>query len=156
MHYNSTLRPTRLPWICRKIDLSLRAYFSITLADRLQVLSLSQNWFRAAATQVAPTTKTKVVENNGIKAEVRNGATPGKKRGRKPKEHPPVDAPLQTQTEGSTPTQNFAPAISPSPDLTQARTLHPDPTDSTCMGQNRQAVLYAARGSKPKRLPLLE
>lgn len=105
---------------------------------------------------MAPSTKTKVVENNGIKAEVRNGATPGKKRGRKPKEHPPADAPLQTQTEGSSPAQNYAPAISPSPALTQPRPLHPDPTDNASMGQNRQAVLYAARGNKPKRLPLLE
>ncbi|XP_075884625.1 zinc finger protein 512B isoform X3 [Nelusetta ayraudi] len=116
----------------------------------------SQNWFRAAATQVAPSTKPKVVENNGIKAEVRNGATPGKKRGRKPKERPPADMPLQTKTEVSTPTQNFAPAISPSPALTQPRSLHPDPTDSASTGQNRQAAFYAARGSKPKRLPLLE
>lgn len=120
------------------------------------ILSLSQNWFRAAATQVAPSTKTKMVENNGIKAEVRNGVTPGKKRGRKPKEHPSVDEPIQTETEELTPTQIFAPAISPSPALAQPRTLHPDPTDSASMGQNRQAVLYTARGSKPKRLPLLE
>ncbi|XP_059190184.1 zinc finger protein 512B isoform X2 [Centropristis striata] len=75
----------------------------------------SQNWFRAAATEVVSSTKTKAPENNGIKAEVRNGATTGKKRGRKPKERPHVVAPLQTQTEAPTTTQNSTtPAVTPS------------------------------------------
>lgn len=105
---------------------------------------------------MAPSSKTKVVENNGIKAEVRNGATSGKKRGRKPKEHPPVDMPLQTKTAASATTQNSAPAISPSSGPTQPPNLNPDPTDSAMTGPNRQPTFYAARGSKPKRLPLSE
>ncbi|KAA8590946.1 zinc finger protein 512B isoform X2 [Etheostoma spectabile] len=74
----------------------------------------SQNWFRAAASEVVSNTKSKAPENNGIKAEVRNGATTGKKRGRKPKERPPVVAPHQTQTEAPTTTQNSTPAVTPS------------------------------------------
>nr|XP_046252294.1 zinc finger protein 512B isoform X2 [Scatophagus argus]XP_046252295.1 zinc finger protein 512B isoform X2 [Scatophagus argus] len=116
----------------------------------------SQNWFRAAASQVVPSSKSKVLENNGIKAEVRNGATTGKKRGRKPKERPPVIAPLQTKTEASTTTQSSAPAVSPSSGPTQSPTLPPDPTDSAYSGQNRQPTSSAARRSKPKRLSLSE
>ncbi|XP_028438649.1 zinc finger protein 512B isoform X2 [Perca flavescens] len=74
----------------------------------------SQNWFRAAASEVVSSTKSKAPENNGIKAEVRNGATTGKKRGRKPKERPSVVAPHQTQTEAPTTTQNSTPAVTPS------------------------------------------
>ncbi|XP_074500200.1 zinc finger protein 512B isoform X5 [Sebastes fasciatus] len=105
----------------------------------------SQNWFRAAASQVASSTKSKAPENNGIKAEVRNGATPGKKRGRKPKERPPVDAPLQTKTETPSTTQNSTPDVTPS----QSPTLIPDPTDSANSGQNRQPIPSTARRSKP-------
>lgn len=106
----------------------------------------SQNWFRAAASQVVSSTKSKAAENNGIKAEVRNGATTGKKRGRKPKERPPVvAAPLQTKTEAPSTTQNSSPAVTPS----QSPTLIPDPTDSANSGQNRQPIPSTARRSKP-------
>ncbi|XP_029689035.1 zinc finger protein 512B isoform X4 [Takifugu rubripes] len=107
----------------------------------------SQNWFRAAATQVAPSSKTKVMENHGMTAEVRNGATSGKKRGRKPKEHPPVAVALQTETEA--PRQSSSPAISTSSSSSHASEEIIDPTDSS--GQNRQPTLFSARGSKPKR-----
>uniref|UniRef100_A0A3Q4BXH6 C2H2-type domain-containing protein n=1 Tax=Mola mola TaxID=94237 RepID=A0A3Q4BXH6_MOLML len=117
--------------------------------------SHSQNWFRAAASQVVPSSKTKVLENNRIK-EVRNGATSGKKRGRKPKERPPVVVPLQTKTEASTISQNSTPAKSPSSGPTQSPARIPDPTDCATSGQNRQPMLFAARGSKPKRQSLLE
>ncbi|XP_036958902.1 zinc finger protein 512B isoform X2 [Acanthopagrus latus] len=116
----------------------------------------SQNWFRAAASQVVSSSKSKVPENNGIKAEVRNGATTGKKRGRKPKERPPVAAPLQTKTEAPTTTQNSTPAASPSSGPTQSPNLIPDPTDSANSAQNRQPTSSAARRSKPKRLLLSE
>ncbi|XP_010749930.2 zinc finger protein 512B isoform X2 [Larimichthys crocea] len=116
----------------------------------------SQNWFRAAATQVVSSSKSKVLENNGIKAEVRNGATTGKKRGRKPKERPPVVVPLQTKTEAPTTTQNSTPAVSPSSGPTQSPTLIPDPTDSANSGQNRQPIPSTTRRSKPKRLSLSE
>ncbi|KAM8753919.1 zinc finger protein 512B isoform 2-T2 [Acanthopagrus schlegelii] len=116
----------------------------------------SQNWFRAAASQVVSSSKSKVPENNGIKAEVRNGATTGKKRGRKPKERPPVAAPLQTKTEAPATTQNSTPAASPSSGPTQSPNLIPDPTDSANSAQNRQPTSSAARRSKPKRLLLSE
>ncbi|XP_076596324.1 zinc finger protein 512B isoform X2 [Chaetodon auriga] len=115
----------------------------------------SQNWFRAAASQVVSSSKSKVPENNGIKAEVRNGATTGKKRGRKPKERPPVVAHLQTKTEAPATTQNSTPAVSPSSGP-QSPTLIPDPTDSANSGLNRQPAASAARRSKPKRLSLSE
>ncbi|TNM86975.1 hypothetical protein fugu_007205 [Takifugu bimaculatus] len=107
----------------------------------------NENWFRAAATQVAPSSKTKVMENHGMTAEVRNGATSGKKRGRKPKEHPPVAVALQTETEA--PSQSSSPAISTSSSSSHASEEIIDPTDSS--GQNRQPTLFSARGSKPKR-----
>ncbi|XP_040915979.1 zinc finger protein 512B isoform X4 [Toxotes jaculatrix] len=116
----------------------------------------SQNWFRAAASQVVSSSKSKTPENNGIKAEVRNGATTGKKRGRKPKERPPVVAPLQTKTEAPATTQNSIPAVTPSLGPTQSPTLIPDPTDSANSGQNRQPTPSSARRSKPKRLSLSE
>ncbi|XP_054868703.1 zinc finger protein 512B isoform X7 [Amphiprion ocellaris] len=116
----------------------------------------SQNWFRAAASQVVASSKSKVLENNGIKAEVRNGATTGKKRGRKPKERPPVDEPSQKQTEALTTTQNSAPAVFPSSVPAHSPTLTRDPTDSNNSGQNRQPIPSATRRSKPKRLLLSE
>ncbi|XP_040009045.1 zinc finger protein 512B isoform X1 [Xiphias gladius] len=116
----------------------------------------SQNWFRAAASQVVSSSKSKAPENNGIKAEVRNGATTGKKRGRKPKERPPVVAPPQTKTESPATTQNSSPAVTPSLGPTQSPTLIPDPTDSANSGQNRQPIPSTARRSKPKRLSLSE
>ncbi|KAM3618638.1 uncharacterized protein V6R79_022960 [Siganus canaliculatus] len=116
----------------------------------------SQNWFRAAASQVVPSSKSKVPENNGTKAEVRNGATTGKKRGRKPKEHPPVVAPPLTQTEAPTTTPNSTPAVRHYPGPTQSPTLIPDPTDSANTVPNRQPTPSAPRRSKPKKLSLLE
>ncbi|XP_070695710.1 zinc finger protein 512B isoform X2 [Pempheris klunzingeri] len=116
----------------------------------------SQNWFRAAASQVVSSSKSKVPENNGIKAEVRNGATTGKKRGRKPKERPPVVAPLQTKTEAPTTTPNSTPAVNLPSGPTQSPSLIPDPTDSANSGQNRPPIPSAARRSKPKRLSLSE
>uniref|UniRef100_A0A8C2Z4U9 Zinc finger protein 512B n=1 Tax=Cyclopterus lumpus TaxID=8103 RepID=A0A8C2Z4U9_CYCLU len=121
----------------------------------------SQNWFRAAASQVASSAKSKAPENNGIKGEVRNGAATGKKRGRKPKERPLVAAApllLQTQTEASPATQNSTPA-SATPSQTPTRT--PDPTTTTTDGADpgrtgQPAVPGAARRSKPQRPPLSE
>nr|XP_020463756.1 zinc finger protein 512B isoform X3 [Monopterus albus] len=116
----------------------------------------SQNWFRAAASQVVASSKSKAPENNGLKAEVRNGATTGKKRGRKPKERPSVAVPLQTKTEATVTTHNSTPAVTPSLGPTQSPTLIPDPTDSAKSGQNRQPIPSSVRRSKPKRLSLSE
>ncbi|XP_056278508.1 zinc finger protein 512B isoform X2 [Pseudoliparis swirei] len=108
----------------------------------------SQNWFRAAApSQVASSAKSKAPESDGVKGEVRNGAATGKKRGRKPKERPPVAAaapPLQhTQTEASPAagTRDSTPSRSPT------RTPEPTPADQT--GQ-------PVRRSKPPRPPQSE
>nr|XP_019951460.1 PREDICTED: zinc finger protein 512B isoform X1 [Paralichthys olivaceus] len=116
----------------------------------------SQNWFRAAATEVVSSSKSKAPEDNGIKPEVRNCATTGKKRGRKPKERPSVIAPLQTNTEAPAATQNSTLAVTPTLGPTQSPTLIPDPTDNASSGQNRQSVPSATRRSKPKRLSLSE
>ncbi|XP_026187301.2 zinc finger protein 512B isoform X4 [Mastacembelus armatus] len=116
----------------------------------------SQNWFRAAASQVVSNSKGKAPENNGLKAVVKNGATTGKKRGRKPKERPPVVAPFQTKTEAPVATQNSTTAVTPSLGPTQFPTLIPEPTDSAKSGQNRQLIPSAARRSKPKRLSFSE
>ncbi|XP_045911788.1 zinc finger protein 512B isoform X5 [Micropterus dolomieu] len=116
----------------------------------------SQNWFRAAASHVVSSSKGNLPENNGIKAEVRNGATTGKKRGRKPKERPSVVAPLQTKTEAPTTTQNSTLVVNPSSGPTQSPTLIPDPTDSANSGQTTQPIHSAAKRSKPKRLSLSE
>ncbi|XP_029362956.1 zinc finger protein 512B isoform X2 [Echeneis naucrates] len=116
----------------------------------------SQNWFRAAASQVVSSSKSKAPEDNGVKIEVRNGATTGKKRGRKPKERPTAVAPLQTKTEAPATTQNSSPAETVSLGPTQSQALMPDPTDSVHSGQNRQPISSAARRSKPKRLSLSE
>lgn len=82
-----------------------------------------------------------------MNAEIRNGATSGKKRGRKPKEHPAIVVGLQTETEASS--QSSSPAISTSSGSTHAYEEIIDPTDSS--GQNRQPTLFSARGSKLKR-----
>ncbi|XP_047451051.1 zinc finger protein 512B isoform X2 [Mugil cephalus] len=116
----------------------------------------SQNWFRAAATQVVSSSKSKVLEDNGIKAEVRNGATTGKKRGRKPKERPLVDVPLQTKTEALASTQNSTSSVTPSLSPAQTPTMSSDLTDSDNSGQNKQPIPSATRRSKPKRLSLSE
>ncbi|XP_069382061.1 zinc finger protein 512B isoform X13 [Paralichthys olivaceus] len=116
----------------------------------------SQNWFRAAATEVVSSSKSKAPEDNGIKPEVRNCATTGKKRGRKPKERPSVIAPLQTNTEAPAATQNSTLAVTSTLGPTQSPTLIPDPTDNASSGQNRQPVPSATRRSKPKRLSLSE
>ncbi|XP_029911396.1 zinc finger protein 512 isoform X2 [Myripristis murdjan] len=113
----------------------------------------SQNWFRAAASHVVSGSKSKAPENNGIKAEVRNGATTGKKRGRKPKERPPVVDPLQTKTPAPTTTENSTPILT---DPIHTPTQTPIPTDSGSSGQNRQPNASPARRSKPKRLSLSE
>ncbi|XP_076022644.1 zinc finger protein 512B isoform X2 [Genypterus blacodes] len=117
----------------------------------------SQNWFRAEASHMVCNSKPKPPENHQtIKAEVRNGTTAGKKRGRKPKERPLVIAPLETKTPSPATTQNSAPDPIPSSSPTQTPIQISDPTDSDNSGQNRQPGAPAARRSKPSRLALSE
>ncbi|XP_061591954.1 zinc finger protein 512B isoform X1 [Cololabis saira] len=117
----------------------------------------SQNWFRAAASQVASSNKNRVLENDGIRGEVRNGATTGRKRGRKPKERPLMDTPLPTKTEALTMTQNSTtPTGTPPPGTAQSSGVIPEQIDSDSPCHNRQPVPSTTRRSKPKRLSLLE
>ncbi|XP_047224552.1 zinc finger protein 512B isoform X3 [Girardinichthys multiradiatus] len=116
----------------------------------------SQNWFRASTSQVVSGNKSKGLESNGFKAEVRNGAPAGKKRGRKPKERPLMDEPLQTKTDALTATQNSPPAMTPPSCSTQSPALIPDQTDSDDPGQEKQILPSATRRSKPKKIYLSE
>uniref|UniRef100_A0A4W5KUV7 Zinc finger protein 512B n=1 Tax=Hucho hucho TaxID=62062 RepID=A0A4W5KUV7_9TELE len=114
----------------------------------------SQNWFRAFSHMVpnsSVSSKSKQEpDNQGIeKTEVKNGATMGKKRGRKPKERPPAATPVQKKTIFST-TQNSA----PTPNMAQAQT--PVPTERGNPGSltlNRQPNQPTTRRSKPKWVP---
>lgn len=113
----------------------------------------SQNWFRTAAGHVVSGNKSKAEENNGIRAEVRNGATTGKKRGRKPKERLTVDTPPQIDIEALT--QNTALTVAPPSGPAQSPALVPDCTDGDFPHHNRQPAPSTPRRSKPKR-PFLE
>ncbi|XP_013872420.1 zinc finger protein 512B isoform X2 [Austrofundulus limnaeus] len=113
----------------------------------------SQNWFRAATSQMVSGNKSKVLDNDEIKAEVRNGATAGKKRGRKPKERLLMDEPLQTKTEALTAAQNsIPPTVTPPSGSAQPPASISDPTDSESPVHNRQPIPSATRRSKPKRI----
>ncbi|XP_017161348.1 zinc finger protein 512B isoform X3 [Poecilia reticulata] len=112
----------------------------------------SQNWFRASTSQVVSGSKSKGLENNGFKAEVRNGATSGKKRGRKPKERPLMDESLQTKTDALTTAQNSPPAMTPPSRSAQSPALIPDQTDSDDPGQERQIPPPASRRNKTKKI----
>ncbi|KAM9855879.1 zinc finger protein 512B [Aulostomus maculatus] len=116
----------------------------------------SQNWFRAAASQGVSSSKSKALEDNGIKVEVRNGATSGKKRGRKPKERPCEVVPLHTKTEVPTTPQNSIQPMYPFSGATQPPTQTSDLMDNANSGLNRQPSAPGSRRSKPKRLSLSE
>uniref|UniRef100_A0A8C6T2S4 Zinc finger protein 512B n=1 Tax=Neogobius melanostomus TaxID=47308 RepID=A0A8C6T2S4_9GOBI len=122
----------------------------------------SQNWFRASDTQVVSSScssKSKPsVENNLIKAEVRNGATAGKKRGRKPKERPSVaSSPLTTNTEASTTTQSSSSDESLCSTPPQSPAEASEPTNiSATTGQDKLPDNSASRRIKPKKLSLSE
>eukprot|EP00063_Salmo_salar_P072600 XP_014047435.1 PREDICTED: zinc finger protein 512B-like isoform X1 [Salmo salar] len=106
----------------------------------------SQNWFRAFSHMVPSSSRP---PDNQEKTEVNNGATMGKKRGRKPKEHPPEATPVQTKTIFST-TQNSAPT------LNMAQAQNPVPTERGNPGSltlNRQPNQPTTRRSKLKWVP---
>ncbi|XP_019723977.1 zinc finger protein 512B isoform X3 [Hippocampus comes] len=116
----------------------------------------SQNWFRASDGEGISNNKNKALDDCGIREEVRNGASTGKKRGRKPKERPPVVAPLQTQIEAPNLDQNSAMDSTQSSDSTQSPTHSPDFTDMTDPDPNQQSSGCSARQNKPKKLSLSE
>ncbi|CAB1336070.1 unnamed protein product [Coregonus sp. 'balchen'] len=122
------------------------------------------NWFRASSHVVPSSSKSKLPENNELeKKEVKNCATTGKKRGRKPKEHPPQATPVQTKTPFSA-TQISAPAPTPKPTSaaapntaqvqhqaqTQIPTERVNPGSPTL---NRQPNPPTTRRGKTKRVP---
>ncbi|XP_070974811.1 zinc finger protein 512B-like isoform X3 [Oncorhynchus clarkii lewisi] len=110
----------------------------------------SQNWFRAFSHMLPSSSsissRSKPPDYQG-KTEVKNRATMGKKRGRKPKERPPEATPVQTNTFFST-TQNSAPT------LNMGQT--PVPTETGNPGSltlNRQPNQPTTRRSRPKWVP---
>ena len=153
--------------------LLLNACYFTLLQHHLTVCLLlvwPQNWFRAAASHVVSTSssstsssssgggsgKAKAPENSDdVKAEVKNGTAPGKKRGRKPKERPPVAEPGEAETP-PTPLSSTTPnsLLSPPLDVTHTLTDTPSPTDSESPLDNRQANGYATKRGKSKRLSL--
>ncbi|XP_031659481.1 zinc finger protein 512B isoform X2 [Oncorhynchus kisutch] len=122
----------------------------------------SQNWFRASSHVVPSSSKSKPAENKEFeKKEVKNGATTGKKRGRKPKEHPPQATPVQTKTpfsstqiSSSTPTPN--PTSAATPNTAQAQHQAQSPTERVNLETptlNRQPNPPTTRKGKTKRVP---
>uniref|UniRef100_A0A3B4A1Q7 C2H2-type domain-containing protein n=1 Tax=Periophthalmus magnuspinnatus TaxID=409849 RepID=A0A3B4A1Q7_9GOBI len=110
----------------------------------------SQNWFRASDTQPS-------MENNLPKAEVRNGATTGKKRGRKPKERPLVASSPLTNTEASTTTQSSSSDESPSSTAPPSPAEVSEPTNvSATSGPDKLPDNSASRRIKPVKLSLSE
>nr|XP_057907336.1 zinc finger protein 512B isoform X2 [Doryrhamphus excisus] len=117
----------------------------------------SQNWFRATDSEGISSSMTKPLEDNGIKADVRNSATTGKKRGRKPKERSPVVVALETQTQPPTTTnEDSVPDMTPLSDSTQSPTQNSDFTDIVDPDLKRQPNASTARRSKLNRPPLSE
>uniref|UniRef100_A0A3B4A399 C2H2-type domain-containing protein n=1 Tax=Periophthalmus magnuspinnatus TaxID=409849 RepID=A0A3B4A399_9GOBI len=106
----------------------------------------SQNWFRASDTQVVSSS-----------TEVRNGATTGKKRGRKPKERPLVASSPLTNTEASTTTQSSSSDESPSSTAPPSPAEVSEPTNvSATSGPDKLPDNSASRRIKPVKLSLSE
>ncbi|XP_010874129.1 zinc finger protein 512B isoform X2 [Esox lucius] len=120
----------------------------------------SQNWFRASSHMVpSSTNKSHPPDNQGPeKSEIKNGATTGKKRGRKPKERPPEANPVQTKTLFGA-TQNSVTTPNPTPthalNMAQANPHVTVPTERGNPGSpilNRQPNHPTTRRGKPKRV----
>uniref|UniRef100_A0A3P8ZCI7 C2H2-type domain-containing protein n=1 Tax=Esox lucius TaxID=8010 RepID=A0A3P8ZCI7_ESOLU len=98
------------------------------------------------------------INNNSLKSEIKNGATTGKKRGRKPKERPPEANPVQTKTLFGA-TQNSVTTPNPTPthalNMAQANPHVTVPTERGNPGSpilNRQPNHPTTRRGKPKRV----
>ncbi|XP_028849072.1 zinc finger protein 512B isoform X2 [Denticeps clupeoides] len=123
----------------------------------------SQNWFRTASHMV-PSSKRKESESNGIKYDVKNGAT-GKKRGRKPKERPQEAEPVLSKTPSTNPVSVQVPppaqssATVPPPSAAQSPNATPTPayTSGTAgrgdLIQSRDMQPTVRKRGKPKKLP---
>ncbi|XP_056091293.1 zinc finger protein 512B [Rhinichthys klamathensis goyatoka] len=117
----------------------------------------SQNWFRASTNEVA-NNKRKEPESNGLQKDMKN-VVPGKKRGRKPKDHNPVTAsfPAETKSFTSAPvpippqiitSETRTPAPNP---ITHSPTTPSDPVDSGNPAQTRDTPPPIKKRAKPKK-----
>ncbi|XP_052319923.1 uncharacterized protein LOC118380778 isoform X4 [Oncorhynchus keta] len=106
----------------------------------------SQNWFRAFSHMLPSSSRSKPPDYQG-KTEVKNGATMGKKRDRKPKERPPEATPVQTNTFFST-TQNSTPTLNMGQTPVLTETGNPG-----SLTLNRRPNQPTTRRSKPKWVP---
>lgn len=124
----------------------------------------AQNWFRASTNEVT-NNKKKELESNGLQKDMKN-VVPGKRRGRKPKEHHLVTAlfPAETQSYSPAPAPLPPQTVSPAPE-TQAPvpnpvintlTTHPAPVDSVNPAQTRDAQPPIKKRSKTKKAQISE
>ncbi|XP_061667544.1 zinc finger protein 512B isoform X2 [Syngnathoides biaculeatus] len=116
----------------------------------------SQNWFRASGGEGISSSKNKALDDDSVREEVRNGATTGKKRGRKPKEHPPVVVSPQTETEEPNTNHNSDGETTLFSDSTQSPSQSPNFTDVTNPDLIQQPNGATVRQSKQKKLSVSE
>ncbi|XP_067302870.1 zinc finger protein 512B isoform X2 [Pseudorasbora parva] len=119
----------------------------------------SQNWFRASTNEVA-NNKRKEPESNGLQKDMKN-VVPGKKRGRKPKEHHLVAASFPAETKSLTPAPALIPhqivtpaseTRTPAPNpITNSPTIPSDPVDSGNPAQTRDTPPPIKKRAKPKK-----
>uniref|UniRef100_A0A672MCT9 Zinc finger protein 512B n=1 Tax=Sinocyclocheilus grahami TaxID=75366 RepID=A0A672MCT9_SINGR len=120
----------------------------------------SQNWFRASTNEVT-NNKKKEPESNGLQKDMKN-VVPGKRRGRKPKEHHLVTAffPAETQSFSSAPPQTVSPApesqtLTPNP-VTNTPTTPPSPVDSVNPAHARDTQPPRKKRGKTKKASTTE
>uniref|UniRef100_A0A8C1X1K3 Zinc finger protein 512B n=1 Tax=Cyprinus carpio TaxID=7962 RepID=A0A8C1X1K3_CYPCA len=124
----------------------------------------SQNWFRASTNEVT-NNKKKEPESNGLQKDMKN-IVPGKRRGRKPKEHHLVTAPFPAETQSFSPApaplppQTVSPALetqtqTPKP-ITNTPTTLPAPVDSGNPAQARDTQPPIKKRSKTKKAQTAE
>uniref|UniRef100_A0A9J8DD60 Zinc finger protein 512B n=1 Tax=Cyprinus carpio carpio TaxID=630221 RepID=A0A9J8DD60_CYPCA len=124
----------------------------------------SQNWFRASTNEVT-NNKKKEPESNGLQKDMKN-VVPGKRRGRKPKEHHLVTAPFPAETQSYSPAPALLPpqTVSPAPEtqtptpypVTNTPTTPPAPVDSGNPAQARDTQPPIKKRSKTKKAQTAE
>ncbi|XP_026099311.1 zinc finger protein 512B-like [Carassius auratus] len=124
----------------------------------------SQNWFRASTNEVT-NNKKKEPESNGLQKDMKN-KVPGKRRGRKPKEHHLVTTPFPAETQSFSPAPApFPPrTVSPAPEsqtptpnpITNTTTTPPAPVDSGNPAQARDTQPPRKKRSKTKKASVTE
>ncbi|KAL1249683.1 hypothetical protein QQF64_020688, partial [Cirrhinus molitorella] len=121
----------------------------------------SQNWFRASTNEVA-NNKKKEPESNGLQKDMKN-VVPGKRRGRKPKEHHLVSAPFPAETQSFSPApaplppQPVSPAVSETQTpITNTPPTPPAPVDSGSPAQARDTQPPIKKRGKTKKALTVE